>query len=199
MYYIISRQRNICSPSSWKRPFPTRTCWERRSSTGLLNNSNPGKKLPSHTSRRKSSQIFPWCLHYSSNESIPGQQQQVRRREEMAEKWKFCPQEGATGGKVGAQYGSDDSRRSSGDPALVTRRPTKEEMKQSLINRLSSGCRPTRETRETRESTTSTSTTSRSGPSRLMSYSTRSSTGSSASSSYILDYYSADKSSFEVR
>ena len=97
---------------------------------------------------------------------------------------------------MATQYGSDDSRRSSGDPALVARRPTKEEMKQSVINRLSIGSRETKETREireTRESTTSTGTST--GTSRLVSSSTRST--SSASSSYILDY-TGDKSSFEV-
>ena len=66
-------------------------------------------------------------------------------------------------------------------------------MKQALINRLSNGSRVVRE----RESTTSTSSSgARSGYSRLISSSTRST--SSASSSYILDYYSGDKSSFEV-
>ena len=66
-------------------------------------------------------------------------------------------------------------------------------MKQALINRLSIGSRVVRE----RESTTSTSSSgARSGYSRLISSSTRST--SSASSSYILDYISGDKSSFEV-
>ena len=68
-------------------------------------------------------------------------------------------------------------------------------MKQALISRLSIGSRVGRE-RE-RESTTSTSSSgARSGYSRLVSSSTRST--SSASSSYILDYYSGEKSSFEV-
>ena len=68
-------------------------------------------------------------------------------------------------------------------------------MKQALISRLSIGSRVVRE-RE-RESTTSTSSSgARSGYSRLVSSSTRST--SSASSSYILDYYSGEKSSFEV-
>ena len=68
-------------------------------------------------------------------------------------------------------------------------------MKEALINRLSIGSRVARE-RE-RESTTSTSSSgARSGYSRLISSSTRST--SSASSSYILDYYSGEKSSFEV-
>ena len=41
--------------------------------------------------RRKSSQILPWMSHFSSSESIPGNQQQVRRRQETPLMLSFCP------------------------------------------------------------------------------------------------------------
>ena len=89
---------------------------------------------------------------------------------------------------------SDDSRRSSGDTAFLSHPTTKEEMKQAVIKRLDIGANVL--TRTKKESTTSTSS-GRCPSSRLISSSTRS--NSTTSSSYILDYNSVEKSSFEVR
>ena len=84
---------------------------------------------------------------------------------------------------------SDDSRRSSGDTAFLSHHATKEEMKQAVIKRL--------DIRSKNEGSTSTTSSGRCPSSRLISSSTRSI--SSTSSSYILDYTNADKSSFEVK